>query len=269
MRWVGWFTHSAALRTLVVIGWLFCIVCAFVQASVFGVSAPALGLCALATVWIVFRGPIVAWAARRENAALTALYTEAFERSDADSLAEVGALIARLWSSEARRSIALADELIVRHRWDEARNTLLGVEVNGLPPIMVAMVLNNLAYTTARAGDPMEGVNLAERASAAIEACHTASASQRSACRGTMAIALTLSGEHRRALPLLLEIVDEPDIERVRGERLYWLAVNHRALGQPDEAALAFARSASMASPLVDDARLALAERAPPYRDRS
>lgn len=214
---------------------------------------------------------VVRWLAFRETAKLPARYYDAFARSDADELAALSKVF-RLFHPDrgeraAHERMRFGEEMIVRKRWLDARQALAGIDLGYFPSYSRAVILNNLAYVTARSGDPAGALAIVDRACAEGEkAPREKMAPVMPTLRGTRGIALMLSGKHDEALPLLEDGANEGSA-RSRNERAYWLGRTYRLLGRHDEARAAFARAVEIQGPCVDDARAALAEISAPYRD--
>lgn len=214
-------------------------------------------------VWLVVRA-----AAFRELRKLPQRYADAFERGDADALAEVSRLFAYVYADSVIADAMLHSlagvELIVRKKWIEARDELAKVKRRVLPKESDIVALNNFAYATARAGDAAKGVILAE--SAVEQARHIDTPTMKryvASLRGTHAIALHLADRNDEALPILEEIVREEALPRLANERNYWLGRVYRALGRQDDAHAAFARAAELEGPCREEARTELASSSP------
>jgi tetratricopeptide (TPR) repeat protein len=212
---------------------------------------------------------VVRWLAFHETRKLTARYHDAFDRGDADELAALSQLF-RLFHDEDERAthmrMRLGEEMIVRKRWLEAHQALAGVNLGIFPRSSRAVILNNLAYVTARMGDPNAALEIVQKAHAeADKAPKEKMAPVMPSLRGTHGIALTLAGRHDEALPLL-ESAANAGSTRSRNERTYWLGCVYRALGRIDEARASFARAIEMGGPCTDEARVALAAMSSPFR---
>lgn len=212
-------------------------------------------------IWLLFLR-----AAYREVGRLPTHYYQAFVRSDADALATLGKLWLQLydhdeWVAESLLNVLLGDELLARKQWALGRDALAKVNPKALNGAYGIVLRNNLAYATARSGDPATAIPMAE--SALAEAKETDASAIVPSVKGTLGIALTLDGRHEEALPLLEEAVRAGGEARSQNERLYWLGHAYRALGRSDDAVDAFTRSASFDGPSTEDARAALAERTP------
>ena len=207
--------------------------------------------------------------AYREADTLPQRYYDAFARGDADELAALNRLF-RLFHPDsderaAHENMRLGEEMIVRKRWAEAETALAKVGLDYFPAHSRAVVLNNLAYVTARNGDPLKALEIIERAFAegdkspgekmikALPSLH-----------GTHGIALFLAGRPEEALALL-QLGVKDGTARSRNERWYWLGRVYRTLGRDDEARDAFTRAIDLGGPCTDEAKEALAE-ATPYR---
>lgn len=95
-------------------------------------------------------------------------YHDAFARSDADELAALNQIF-RLFHADpeeraAHERMRLGEEMIVRKRWAEARAALEKVDLAHFPAHSRAVVLNNLAYVTARSGNAESALAIIERA---------------------------------------------------------------------------------------------------------
>lgn len=205
--------------------------------------------------------------AYREADRLPQRYYDAFARGDADELAALNRLFTLFYSDRDERrahdTMRLGEEMIVRKRWPDAQAALEKVDLEWFPPHSRAVVLNNLAYATARNGNPVAALEIVERAYA--EGDKAAGAKMTNALpsmRATHAIALTLAGRHEEALPLL-ELCVKEGTARSRNERLYWLGYVERMLGRDDEARIAFAQAIELGGPCTEEARAALADGTP------
>jgi tetratricopeptide (TPR) repeat protein len=213
------------------------------------------------------------WAARklayRETRDLPTRYYDAFARSDADELVALRSVFVLYYSDADERAayenMWLAEEMLVRKRWAESRAAFEQARLRHFSNASRAVILNNLAYVTARNGDPTGALEIIERAYAEADKSPNAAMLQAiGSLHGTKGIALTLAGRHEEAVPLL-ELGAETGSPRSRSERLYWLGRVHRILGREDEAREAFGRAVELEGPCTEEARSALAE-ATPFR---
>jgi tetratricopeptide (TPR) repeat protein len=216
---------------------------------------------------------VLLWAARklayRETRDLPTRYYDAFTRGDADELAALRSVFL-LYHPDADERAAyenmwIGEEMIVRKGWAEGQAALEKVDLSHFTASSRATILNNLAYVTARNGDPTRALEIIERAfEHGDQSPNEKMVETLPTLHGTKGMALTLAGRHEEALPLL-ELGVEGGSPRSRNERLYWLGRVHRILGQEDEAQNAFGRAIELGGPCTDDARTALAE-ATPFR---
>jgi Flp pilus assembly protein TadD len=153
--------------------------------------------------------------------------------------------------------------MIVRKRWAEAHAALSQVDLRLFPAHSRAVVLNNLAYVTARNGDPEKALEIISQAFAEADKAAGAKMVQAlPSLRGTHGIALTLAGRHEEALPLL-QLGAHEGTDRSRNERLYWLGKVYRMLGRDDDARVAFAMAIELGGPCTEEAKTALADGTP------
>ena len=216
----------------------------------------------------------VLWAAQklafRETRDLPQRYYDAFARGDADELAALGKLFRLFHPDEderaAHENMRLGEEMIIRKRWAEAQAALAKVDLDQFVSSSRAVILNNLAYATARSGNPEEALAIIERAYAeADKSPNERMVKALPSLRGTQGIALTLAGRHEEALPLLALGVEDGSA-RSRSERWYWLGRVHRTLGREDDARDAFAKAIELggeSGPCAEEAKAALAEGTP------
>jgi hypothetical protein len=228
-----------------------------------GFDAWSIGGWCVFGAWLILRA-----AAFRELRKLPQRYADAFERGDADALAEVSRLFAYVYADSVMADAMLHSlagvELIVRKKWIEARDELAKVKRRVLPKESDVVALNNFAYATARAGDATKAVTLAE--SAVEQARHIDTPTMKryiASLRGTHAIALHLADRNDEALPILEEVAREEALPRLVNERSYWLGRVYRALGRQDDAHAAFSRAAAVEGPCRDEARSELASSTP------
>lgn len=216
---------------------------------------------------------VILWVARklayREANRLPQRYYDAFARGDADEVAALSPLFGLFQADPDERAaytnMRLGEEMILRKRWAEARAAPAKVDLAHFEKDSQAVILNNLAYTTARNGDPTEAIVLIERAYAtADKSPGNKMVRALPSMRATHGIALHLAGRHEEALPLLEVSVDDGS-NRVRNERLYWLGRIYRMLGREDDARVAFARAIELGGACTEEARQAIAD-ATPFR---
>lgn len=194
-------------------------------------------------------------------------YYAAFARSDAEEMAALSKLF-RLFHPDGEERKAseltrLGEEMIVRKRWADAHAALAQVDLRLFPSHSRAVVLNNLAYVTARNGDPTKALEIIEKAYAEGDKSPGEKMIKAlPSLRGTHGIALFLAGRYEEALPLL-ELGAEEGTDRSRNERLYWFGRVLRMLGRDDEARVAFAKAIDLGGPCTDEARTELAEGTP------
>lgn len=156
--------------------------------------------------------------AYREADKLPQRYYDAFARGDADGLAALNRLF-RLFHPDgderaAHENMRLGEEMIVRKRWAEAENALARVKLDVFPAHSRAVVLNNLAYVTARNGNPTKAIEIVERAFAEGDKAPGAKMiPSLPSLRGTHGIALFLAGRPEEALPLLDAAEDHDETE--------------------------------------------------------
>lgn len=203
--------------------------------------------------------------ARRKR--LLAQYKAAFERGDVDALARARRLLrAGLPDSAVTTHSELVGDgelLILRERWAEARDVLAKIDRAVLPEVSRPGVLNNLAYATALAGEPVRGAELARQA---IDEAKAQGASypreKHPFLRGTLGVALSLAGEHEEAIALLEPLLGEGP-KRAIAARAFHLGGSLRALGRFEEAERAFGRGAAQDGPFAQRCRDALGAMTP------
>jgi len=207
----------------------------------------------VATIGLAVRVGIV----KRRGARLLRQYHEAFERGDADEAERVRDTLERMFpQTNDRRLIGEAELLILRERWAEARDVLERIKREHLPMINRPGILNNLAYTTAHAGDPAKGIELARKALAeAKRQGEKYPETKVASIRGTLGIALSLGGKHHEAIEVLEALKNESGTSRSRAARAYFLGESLRAAGKADRARTAYATAAALDGKWAERAR--------------
>lgn len=208
------------------------------------------GLVSGVVFYFVVRALLFRALARRGDR-LLASYTEAFHARDLDVVRRFHRLFAAQ-HGRGREARALVDydvasELILEERWAEARDRLRGID----PEVFLqesgrVMLLNNLAFVTALAGDGAEGVSLARDAdmrASVLASVHELAPEYLDFVRGTLGTALTRAGEHEEAIDVLRPLVDAPAQPSVLAIRAFHLGESLRALGDHAGAAAAYERA--------------------------
>lgn len=201
----------------------------------------ALGLVGAAIgVWLLVAAPIYVWMIR----GLRARHARAFEQEDAAAMRAV----LRDYESFGRGRAefheqlraAKAEVLLIEERWAEARDALATVDRSRLDQRLHAGVLNNLAWSTALAGDPGRAIRLAEQA---LSATKTSAGAYRSAIRGTLGVAYALGDRPNDAAETLEEVLRSGGSPRMQAIRAFYLGEARLALGQHRAAADAYRRA--------------------------
>jgi hypothetical protein len=190
--------------------------------------------------WLLVAAPIYVAMIR----ALRARHARAFEREDAAAMRAVLRDYESLGRGRAefheQLRAAKAEVLMIEERWAEARDALATVDRSRLDQRLHAGVLNNLAWSTALAGDPSRAIRLAEQALAATK---SAAGGHRAAIRGTLGVAYALADRPKDAAGVLEEVLRAGGSPRMQAIRAYYLGEARRALGQLPAAADAYQRA--------------------------
>jgi tetratricopeptide (TPR) repeat protein len=158
--------------------------------------------------------------------------------------------------------------LLQEERWSEARAALEATEL--ARDVALSDLIthdNNLAWALAHDGAPREAVALAERTRERADA--QSSNVNRSFLDGTLGAALTLDGQHAKALVSLRRAIAAGGSPGVQAVRYYYLGHAWFALGETEEAHRAWerARAEAPASSWARRATERLAAAVPaPYR---
>lgn len=211
--------------------------------------------------WALLLGPLVTgvtftavhWVLQRYLAGrgrrLLVRYTEAFHARDLDAVRAFH----RAFAAQHRggndatgfNEYDRASELILEARWSEARDRLRGIDPEVFPHESGrVMLLNNLAYVTALAGESTEAIPMARDAMQRAEvlaSVHQMPLEYVDFTRGTLGIALSLAGEHEEAIEVLGPLVEVPAAPSILAVRAYHLGESLRAVGDHARAAVVFA----------------------------
>jgi tetratricopeptide (TPR) repeat protein len=201
----------------------------------------AIGLIGAAIgAWLLVAAPIYVWMIR----ALRARHARAFEEEDTAAMRAV----LRDYESfghgrgdfHEQLRAAKAEVLLIEERWAEARDALATVDRSRLDPRLHAGVLNNLAWSTALAGDPARAIRLAEQA---LTATKTSAGGHRTAIRGTLGVAYALDDRPTDAVEALEDVLRAGGSPRMQAIRAFYLGEARHALGQHQAAAAAYRRA--------------------------
>jgi tetratricopeptide (TPR) repeat protein len=135
---------------------------------------------------------------------------------------------------------AIAEVLLIEERWVEARDALATVDRARLDRRLQAGLLNNLAWSTAHAGDPRGAVEIAERALAEARA---AASARTEAIRGTLGVAYALGDRPSDAIPILEGALRAGGTPRMQAIRAFFLGEARRARGEHQAAADAYRKA--------------------------
>jgi tetratricopeptide (TPR) repeat protein len=159
--------------------------------------------------------------------------------------------------------------LLQEERWSEGRAALEAIELSsGEAPGEILMRDNNLAWALAHDGAPREAVALAERTRERADA-QSSRALHVALLDGTLGAALTLDGQHAKALVSLRRAIAVGGSPGAQSVRHYYLGHALFALGETEEARRAWerARAEAPASSWARRATERLAAAVPaPYR---
>jgi tetratricopeptide (TPR) repeat protein len=221
-----------------------------------GANAAAIAICSVLPGWLVPR-----YASGRELARLPAYQADAHMRGDADALAQVRriwtALAAKGARADALSQGLLGEELALRERWSEARDSFLRIDLRSVPDAYALNLEDWIAHTTAMAGDPVRALALIDEA---IAQAKEPMLPHLGITRAKILVQLGRPGE---AIEVLERAAKERVHARALNQRLYWLGVAHEGLGHDDAARDALARAAELPGPYAEKARLALAGKTP------
>ncbi len=191
-------------------------------------------------VWLLLASPIYLWMI----GSLRARHARAFEEEDAPAMRGVLRDYESLGGGRPefheQLRAAKAEVLLLEERWVEARDALATVDRSRLDRRLHAGVLNNLAWSTALAGDPARAIKLAELA---LAAARGSEARQRTTIRGTLGVAYALDARPEAAAAALEEVLQAGGSPRMQAIRAFYLGEARRALGQPEAAAAAYQRA--------------------------
>jgi tetratricopeptide (TPR) repeat protein len=182
-------------------------------------------------------------------AELTALYQRAFQKGDLAKAEQLSAMM-RAFSdgspvNQEMAKVGQGERLILGERWAEARDVLASIDRSILPETSRPGVLNNLAYSTALAGDPSRAIELIVEALKHAESITGYPSEKLPFMRATHGIALSLAAKHEEAIALLEPVVAIPAPPRARTARAYFLAQSYRALGRTADATRSFELAAT------------------------
>lgn len=191
-------------------------------------------------VWLLVAAPTYLLMLR----ALRRRHASAFENEDAAAMRAVlrdyESLIGGRPALREQLRAAKAEVLLIEERWIEARDALATVDRARLDRRLHAGVLNNLAWSTAHAGDPGRAIALAEQA---LEEARAAASTRTAAIRGTLGVAYALGDRHAEAAAVLEEVLRLGGSPRMQAIRAFFLGEAQRALGKHQAAADAYRRA--------------------------
>jgi hypothetical protein len=249
--YVGWFALTSVFIPIIIVTFL-------ADESATAVAA-AIAFCAALLGW---KAAVIRFGTWR--------FSLAFMRDDARRargwLTEINGSLAGPF---ARAACALHESavLILEERYADACTVLQVVEREPYPPVVRALVLNNLAYATALAGRPVDAVPLADAARAMYPG--NANARTRALLTGTLGIAHVLAGDAEPGAALIVEALAAGGRSFDQAQRAFFLGDALRALGREKEAKEAYARAVREAPRskwgLRAAAKAAVPE-APPFR---
>jgi tetratricopeptide (TPR) repeat protein len=174
-------------------------------------------------------------------------FAAASERQDADALEAVLDEALAMWPRNARMRAYIDVNrpvvLMFRERWDEAVAQARGVLAGPVAPKHEALLLNNLAWALAHAGELEEAAAVGQRA---LARAHTDLV--RASANGTLGAVYALQGEADRALDYL----DAADaISRggaaIQATRQYYRGMAFRLKQRDEDASCAFAAACAVA----------------------
>lgn len=174
-------------------------------------------------------------------------HAEAFEQEDAAAMRAVlrdyESLIGGRTELREQLRAAKAEVLLIEERWIEARDALSTVDRARLDRRLHAGLLNNLAWSTAHAGDPRSAIEIAQRA---LGEARASDSPRTEAIRGTLGVAYALDDRPGDAIPILEELLRVGGTPRMQAIRAFFLGEARRALGKHQAAADAYRKAIAM-----------------------
>jgi tetratricopeptide (TPR) repeat protein len=155
-------------------------------------------------------------------------------------------------------------------RYAEALSRLDGVDVSTVHPLLMPLLLNNLAWSLALSGQPDAGVTRARQSIECLDKiakAPSAAADLRVLQLGTLGTALVLAGNAAEGTELLTQALARGGKGWHQAARAFFLGEGLRTLGRDDDAAQAYRRAVEEAPEheFGERARQAL-DRLRPYR---
>jgi tetratricopeptide (TPR) repeat protein len=152
----------------------------------------------------------------------------------------------------AMKRVGDAELLLDLEKWPEAAELFATIDVGLLPEIVRPGIVSELGYARAHAGDADRAAADLERAFALADATKDYPAGKRFHLVRRRGIALSLAGEHARAIELLAPLRDDFDGNaREWAEAFYFLGKSHAELDDPRAAGDAFITAVVGEGPFV------------------
>lgn len=183
-------------------------------------------------------------------AQITTAYSKAFEARDFVEVMRIREIIEgkgepRGRAMRAMKRVGDGELLLEFEKWDEAADVFASVERDALPEISRPGILSELGYARAHAGKVDKGVADIEHALEEAKAQAAYPDGKRFHLARRHGIALSLAGEHERAIEIIEPLKDDfKGNPREWTEAHYFLGRSHAALDAHHDAAQAFVSAA-------------------------